>query len=190
MILTCPACATQYRLKDGAIPPEGRQVRCAACKHKWHQDGDGRERAAATAAARPADGRSPPARRMAAMRHRRRSAAARRRRCRAAGRQRSRGRGARADDRRRAASPRSPTARSATTGADADAAAPMRRAGRAAHVGRARTSSRDEDYGFAAIPAMHDEDEPRRGSMLGWIVGLVLLVVAAAAASISSPRPN
>ena len=40
MILTCPACATQYRLKDGAIPPEGRQVRCAACKHKWHQDGD------------------------------------------------------------------------------------------------------------------------------------------------------
>ena len=39
MILTCPACATQYRLKDGAIPPEGRQVRCAACKHKWHEQG-------------------------------------------------------------------------------------------------------------------------------------------------------
>ena len=37
MILTCPACATQYRLKDGAIPPEGRQVRCAACKNAWHQ---------------------------------------------------------------------------------------------------------------------------------------------------------
>jgi hypothetical protein len=25
-------------VKDGAIPPEGRQVRCAACKHSWHQD--------------------------------------------------------------------------------------------------------------------------------------------------------
>ena len=39
-----------------------------------------------------------------------------------------------------------------------------------------------EEHGFAAIPAMHDEDEPRRGSKLGWIVGLILLVVAAAAA--------
>jgi hypothetical protein len=24
-------------VKDGAIPPEGRQVRCASCKHSWHQ---------------------------------------------------------------------------------------------------------------------------------------------------------
>jgi hypothetical protein len=39
-----------------------------------------------------------------------------------------------------------------------------------------------DDYGFAAIPAMHDEDEPRRGGKLGWILGLVLLVVVAAAA--------
>jgi len=38
MILTCPDCGTQYVVKDGAIPPEGRQVRCAACKHSWHQD--------------------------------------------------------------------------------------------------------------------------------------------------------
>jgi predicted Zn finger-like uncharacterized protein len=38
MILTCPACSTQYVVKDGAIPPAGRQVRCAACKHSWHQD--------------------------------------------------------------------------------------------------------------------------------------------------------
>ena len=37
MILTCPDCGTQYVVKDGAIPPEGRQVRCAACKHSWHQ---------------------------------------------------------------------------------------------------------------------------------------------------------
>lgn len=40
MILTCPNCGTQYAVKDGAIPPEGRQVRCAACKHSWHQDPD------------------------------------------------------------------------------------------------------------------------------------------------------
>src|SRR4029079_12333386 len=38
MILTCPSCGTQYVVKDGAIPAQGRQVRCAACKHSWHQD--------------------------------------------------------------------------------------------------------------------------------------------------------
>ena len=38
MILTCPACDTKYVVKDGAIPPAGRQVRCAACKNAWHQD--------------------------------------------------------------------------------------------------------------------------------------------------------
>ncbi|MEA1072388.1 zinc-ribbon domain-containing protein [Sphingomonas sp. LY160] len=38
MILTCPACGTKYVVKDGAVPPGGRQVRCAACKNSWHQD--------------------------------------------------------------------------------------------------------------------------------------------------------
>ena len=38
MILTCPACDTKYVVKDGAIPPAGRQVRCASCKHSWHQE--------------------------------------------------------------------------------------------------------------------------------------------------------
>jgi predicted Zn finger-like uncharacterized protein len=38
MILTCPNCGTQYVVKDGAIPPQGRQVRCANCKHSWHQE--------------------------------------------------------------------------------------------------------------------------------------------------------
>jgi predicted Zn finger-like uncharacterized protein len=38
MILTCPSCGTQYVVKDGAIPPGGRQVRCAACKHSWHEN--------------------------------------------------------------------------------------------------------------------------------------------------------
>ena len=40
MILTCPACHTSYTVKDGAIPPHGRTVRCAACKHSWHQAGE------------------------------------------------------------------------------------------------------------------------------------------------------
>lgn len=41
MILTCPSCGTQYVVKDDAIPPGGRQVRCTACKHHWHQDPEG-----------------------------------------------------------------------------------------------------------------------------------------------------
>jgi predicted Zn finger-like uncharacterized protein len=40
MILTCPSCGTRYVVKDGAIPPEGRTVRCAQCKHSWHQDAE------------------------------------------------------------------------------------------------------------------------------------------------------
>lgn len=40
MILTCPACDTKYVVKDGAIPRAGRQVRCASCKHSWHQGPD------------------------------------------------------------------------------------------------------------------------------------------------------
>ena len=43
MILTCPSCGTQYVVKDGAIPPGGRQVRCAACKHSWQQDSESGE---------------------------------------------------------------------------------------------------------------------------------------------------
>lgn len=40
MILTCPACQTSYTVKDGAVPVQGRTVRCAACKHSWHQPGE------------------------------------------------------------------------------------------------------------------------------------------------------
>jgi len=41
MILTCPACDTKYVVKENAIPPGGRQVRCASCKHSWHQEPEG-----------------------------------------------------------------------------------------------------------------------------------------------------
>ena len=35
MIVTCPECAARYRLADGAIPPEGRSMRCASCQNRW-----------------------------------------------------------------------------------------------------------------------------------------------------------
>ena len=41
MILTCPSCGTQYVVKDGAIPPAGRQVRCKACGHSWREIPEG-----------------------------------------------------------------------------------------------------------------------------------------------------
>lgn len=57
MILTCPSCGTQYAVKDGAIPPDGRQVRCAACKHSWHQNPEETE----TVEPQPADDPQPDA---------------------------------------------------------------------------------------------------------------------------------
>lgn len=40
MILSCPACHTRYKLPDGSVPPEGRQVRCAKCAHSWYEPGE------------------------------------------------------------------------------------------------------------------------------------------------------
>ncbi len=56
MILVCPNCATRYIVPDSAIAPTGRQVRCAACKHSWFQEGAAlpeREEALVSAASEP-----------------------------------------------------------------------------------------------------------------------------------------
>jgi predicted Zn finger-like uncharacterized protein len=39
MLLVCPNCSTRYVVPDQAIGADGRQVRCANCKHSWYQDG-------------------------------------------------------------------------------------------------------------------------------------------------------
>ena len=189
MILTCPACATQYRLKDGAIPPEGRQVRCAACKHKWHEAGEqsgagaaaGEDKAVSAERAhggeagisggppQPAiDDAEPP---LAAVPERA------------------------AHEQMIAAEPEPDVSRDGPAAFAHDPAfdgsEPLSVAAQWDEQADARRHEDygapeghvpSDDYGFAAIPAMHDDDEPRRGSRLGWIVGLVLLVIAAAAA--------
>ena len=37
MILSCPQCETRYRSEMANFPAAGRKVRCAKCRHVWHQ---------------------------------------------------------------------------------------------------------------------------------------------------------
>ncbi len=37
MDVSCPNCATRFRIPDGAIGEDGRTVRCSKCGHTWHQ---------------------------------------------------------------------------------------------------------------------------------------------------------
>jgi predicted Zn finger-like uncharacterized protein len=39
MLLVCPSCRTRYNVPDNAVGVDGRQVRCANCKHAWFQQG-------------------------------------------------------------------------------------------------------------------------------------------------------
>jgi predicted Zn finger-like uncharacterized protein len=37
MLVTCPACTTNFSVPDSALGTEGRKLKCAKCGHKWHQ---------------------------------------------------------------------------------------------------------------------------------------------------------
>jgi predicted Zn finger-like uncharacterized protein len=37
MILECPLCSTRYLVQIGLFAQGGRRVRCARCKHEWHE---------------------------------------------------------------------------------------------------------------------------------------------------------
>jgi len=57
MIIACPACGTRYVVPDSAIGADGRTVRCAKCRHSWHQQGSTAE---ARQAAPPPPAPAPP----------------------------------------------------------------------------------------------------------------------------------
>ena len=38
MIVSCPACATRFSLDASLLGPNGRNVRCAKCGHRWKQE--------------------------------------------------------------------------------------------------------------------------------------------------------
>jgi predicted Zn finger-like uncharacterized protein len=42
MIVSCPACQTQFNVDPALLGPDGRKVRCAKCAHVWRVGRDGR----------------------------------------------------------------------------------------------------------------------------------------------------
>ena len=164
MILTCPACATQYTVKDGAIPPAGRKVRCASCKHSWHQDPDGAAAPSETTLDDQSaeDFRGPP---QADPGHVEAPL--------------SEMPEAEAAEGMIAEEPQPEIDNPAEEGQPADQWSPP------ADIAEPVPDEQYEDHSsFASIPAMHDDDEeaPGRGRALAWLMGVVLLVIIAAAA--------
>lgn len=183
MILTCPACATQYAVKDGAIPPGGRQVRCASCKHAWHQDPPEDETMPETAIAppppSPGDAEAPlaeapereAAEAMIAQEPMQSGAAA------LTGNEEE----ARFED---VDEPRSglPGQTEADRTEEPDGTGQASGLDDYAPPAEALEVPDDKSDGFDAIPDFHDEDRSEGTRKWGLILGLILLVVAAAAA--------
>lgn len=60
MILECSQCHSRYVVPDSAIGPAGRTVRCANCKHSWHQAGTALDLVARAQSASAAAAIAPP----------------------------------------------------------------------------------------------------------------------------------
>ena len=41
--IVCPSCDARYQLPDGSVGPNGRNVSCSSCAHKWRAYADGEE---------------------------------------------------------------------------------------------------------------------------------------------------